>query len=244
MRSMNLALIAAVGAVGILHTMVPDHWAPIALLARKSGWSRAFAMRTAVRAGAGHVLSTLAIAVVVWLLGVVVAKTIGHALVLISSAALVLFGGYVAFGALRELRDGHDHHHHGHAHEHRHADGTIHAHWHEHHDNDWHGADGTLVLHEHTHAAAGAASLALILGSSPMVEGIPAFFAAGKYGLAQLSAMAAVFAASTILTYALLVRASLAGLERLNLGKVERYGELLSGLLVAALGAIFVFLPF
>ncbi|MDE2482562.1 MAG: hypothetical protein KGN02_10270 [bacterium] len=240
---MNLTLIAAVAAVGVLHTIVPDHWAPIALLARRSGWSRAFAVRTAVQAGAGHVLSTLAIAVVVWGLGVVAARTIGHALALVSSAALVLFGGYVAYQALRELRDGHDHEHHGHAHEHRHADGTVHIHWHEHHDEDLHALDGTVALHEHAHAAAGAASLAFILGSSPMIEGIPAFFAAGRYGVVQLGTMAAVFAAATIATYAALVWASLAGLERLALGRVERYGELLSGIFIAALGLAFAFLP-
>ncbi len=30
--------IGAVGAVGFLHTLVPDHWAPIAVMARRQGW--------------------------------------------------------------------------------------------------------------------------------------------------------------------------------------------------------------
>jgi hypothetical protein len=30
-----LLLIIAVAVVGVLHTMVPDHWAPITLLARQ-----------------------------------------------------------------------------------------------------------------------------------------------------------------------------------------------------------------
>ena len=241
---MNLALIAAVAAVGVLHTIVPDHWAPIALLARRSGWTRAQAVRTAVRAGVGHVASTLAIAIVVWILGVVAAKTIGHALALLSSVALVAFGGYVAFGAMRELREGHGHEHFGHAHEHRHADGTVHVHWHEHHDEDWHAFDGVAVMHDHSHQAGGALTLALVLGSSPMIEGIPAFFAAGRYGVAQLSVMAVVFAAATIVTYAALVYGSVAGLERVAFGRLERYGELLSGLVIAALGVAFAFLPF
>ena len=42
-------------------------------------------------------------------------------------------------------------------------------------------------------------ALLLILGSSPMVEGIPAFFAASRYGVALLVLMAVVFAASTII---------------------------------------------
>jgi hypothetical protein len=43
----------------------------------------------------------------------------------------------------------------------------------------------------------------VILGSSPMVEGIPAFFAAGKYGVGLIAAMAVVFAISMIAVYVL-----------------------------------------
>ena len=36
----QLLLVGAVAAVGILHTIVPDHWVPIALIARQRGWSQ------------------------------------------------------------------------------------------------------------------------------------------------------------------------------------------------------------
>jgi hypothetical protein len=62
---------------------------------------------------------------------------------------------------------------------------------------DWHvGEDGAASLHVHEHAVAGRTALLLILGSSPMVEGIPAFFAASTYGVPLLATMAAVFAAA------------------------------------------------
>ena len=51
----------------------------------------------------------------------------------------------------------------------------------------------------HKHRASARTALLLILGSSPMVEGIPAFFAASRYGVALLVLMAVVFAASTII---------------------------------------------
>lgn len=55
-----------------------------------------------------------------------------------------------------------------------------------------------------------------------MVEGIPEFFAAGKYGLSLIVIMAIVFAASTILTYVLLCVYSTASLQRVKFGKLER----------------------
>jgi len=49
----QLLLIGAVAGVGILHTMVPDHWAPIALIARQQGWTRQKTAGTALKAGTG-----------------------------------------------------------------------------------------------------------------------------------------------------------------------------------------------
>jgi len=94
-------------------------------------------------------------------------------------------------------------------------------------------------LHQHRHKISARAALVLILGSSPMVEGIPAFFAAGKYGAALIGVMAAAFAASTIATYVALCVTSAAGLQLLRFGKLERYGEVLSGALIASVGLVF-----
>ena len=74
-----------------------------------------------------------------------------------------------------------------------------------------------------------------------MVEGIPAFFAASKYGVGQLAIMAAVFAASTIGTYIATCLLGASGLERMRLGQFERYGEVLSGAFIALTGVVFLF---
>jgi hypothetical protein len=85
--------------------------------------------------------------------------------------------------------------------------------------------------------------LLLILGSSPMVEGIPAFFAAQRFGVLLITAMAIVFAVSTIATYVLLCVYSTAGLRRVRLGPLERYGEVMSGAVIAGVGLVFWIWP-
>jgi ABC-type nickel/cobalt efflux system permease component RcnA len=222
---MNLApqllLIGAVAAVGVLHTMVPDHWVPITLIARQRGWSLVQTARAALVAGTGHVLSTLAIAVVVWMAGVAAAQRFGHVAETLASLALVLFGGWIAVSALLEMHNGHDH---GHDHHpgHNHADGHSHA----------------------AEAKTGSrTALLLILGSSPMVEGIPAFFAAGRYGVGLIVVMSLVFAAATTATYLALCVGSVAGLARISLGPLEHYGEVLSGAFIALIGAVFWLWP-
>ena len=98
-------------------------------------------------------------------------------------------------------------------------------------------------IHQHRHRTSARIALLLILGSSPMVEGIPAFFAAGKYGVGLIAVMAVVFAISTIATYVLLCVYSAAGLQRVRLGAFERYGEVLSGAFIALVGLVFWIWP-
>jgi hypothetical protein len=325
-----LLLIATVATIGVLHTVVPDHWVPITLMARQRGWDRAETARVALRAGAGHVLSTLAIALVVWFAGVAAAERFGRVVDLAASVALLAFGGWVAVSASRELRRtryrhshprGHlhrtlnatphrhrhrhaprramlnedlhspeileidDHEHdsladsvgnerYGHAHDHDKADfgsdqrapnedrlyaplavdiavrhrhvhrhsrhASPHSHWHDHIAEDAHQIDRVRLadapLHQHLHKVTGRTALLLILGSSPMVEGIPAFFAAVRFGFWLVIAMSIVFAVTTIATYVLLCVCSMAGLQRVRLGWLERYGEVLSGAFIAGLG--------
>jgi len=395
----ELLLIGAVAGVGVLHTIVPDHWVPITLIARQRGWSKPETARAAFQAGTGHVLSTLLIGLVVWFAGVAVAARFGHFVAAASSMALIAFGGGIAISAWRELRTGgghrhthshdfghadehghpdhHDHVHgpelrrlatsdgvfelsifaagarprfrlsgakadavtvetlratgarqrfsfarrgshwesaeeipephefavtirveqrghahtceteftedgHGHRHAyggadtdepelafaadplyaplrgetallvrhihvHRHGRGAPHGHWHDHTPATAHPimAEFTFEppMHEHRHKTSARTALLLILGSSPMVEGIPAFFAAGKYGVGLIAIMAVVFAISTIATYMLLCVCSTAGLQRVRLGSFERYGEVLSGTFIALVGLAFWIWP-
>ena len=106
-------LVGAVATVGVLHTMVPDHWVPITLIARQRGWSKSETARAALQAGIGHVLSTLFIALVVWLAGAAFAQRFGHIVDTVSSLALIAFGSWFAISAWCDLRK---HGGHGHSH--------------------------------------------------------------------------------------------------------------------------------
>lgn len=75
-----------------------------------------------------------------------------------------------------------------------------------------------------------------------MVEGIPAFFAASRFGLGLILIMSVVFALATIGTYVALCLASTASLQRMHLGPLERYGEVISGSFIAILGVLFLFI--
>jgi hypothetical protein len=194
-------LIAAVIAVGVLHTLVPDHWVPITLIARQRHWTCMQTARAAFGAGLGHTLSTLAIGIAVWIAGAVAARHFGTIVSILSSLALIGFGAWIAIAAWRERR--------------------------------------TRAHTDDYHHGQGATALTLILGSSPMVEGIPAFFAASKFGWELIAIMSVCFAVSTIATYVALCTLSSAALEGLRLGPLEPYGEVLSGVFIMLVGIVF-----
>lgn len=192
-------LIGAVAAVGILHTLVPDHWAPIVLIARQRHWSLAQTAKAAATAGLGHVGSTLVLGVIFWIAGRVAAAHYGRIVNAVSAATLIALGLWTCYGWLRERNKPEEA-----------------------------GAASTLPAQT---------ALLLVIGSSPMVEGIPLFLAAFRYGSAVLGTMAIVFAAATIGTYVATCVAGVASFRRgAFLGKLEPYGELVSGVLVALVG--------
>ena len=279
-------LIGAVAAVGVLHTIVPDHWVPITLIARQQGWSKGEVARAALVAGTGHTVSTLLIGLVVWFAGVAFATKFGNLVSVVSSVALIAFGAWITSSSLRELRAAQGHgHSHGHAHEathggddnpaaahphrhdagdghvpsragtavltrhshaHRHAGSDVHVHLHDHAPDTSHPDlldPSDAPGHEHPHKRPLRTTLLLVLGSSPMVEGIPAFFAAGRYGPELIAIMAAVFALATIGTYVALCVSSVTGLQHVRFGSLERYGEVLSGAFIAVIGFVFLLFP-
>jgi len=214
-------LVLAVLAVGVFHTLAPDHWVPIALIARHAGWSRPETARVAAIAGTGHTLSTLAIGVLVWVAGAALAVRFGHLVAEAASIALVVFGAWIALASLRDRTRNAP------ASSETRGEPTAAATELAH--RDWRGRRGARL------------SLLLILGSSPMVEGLPAFFAASRYGFALLATMSLVFAAATIATYLVVCDQSAQMFQRYSFGPLERYGEVISGAIIVAVGVVSFF---
>jgi ABC-type nickel/cobalt efflux system permease component RcnA len=284
MDAQGWLLTLGVAVAGVLHTLAPDHWVPITLIARQRGWSRSETALAAVQAGAGHVVTTLILGLLIWTAGASAATQMGHAIDTLASVALIAFGGWIAWSSWRDMRrgghghghgpGGHHHHHHGqehshdhaddpksdrlyarspggafatHIHIHRHGGGLPHIHWHDHDQTTAHalaaGLAGNPPLHVHAHRMSGRTALLVILGSSPMIEGLPAFLAAARLGATTIVVMSVVFALSTIATYVALCVLSAEGMQRIGLGPLERYGEMISGIVIAGIGAAFWLWP-
>lgn len=54
-----LILLVAAFSVAALHAILPDHWMPIAVLARAERWSPERTFKVALLTGVGHIAGTL-----------------------------------------------------------------------------------------------------------------------------------------------------------------------------------------
>lgn len=135
-----ILLVAGAASVGLVHSILPDHWVPLAVVARTHRWSTARLARTTFLAAGGHVLTSIALGSVIALIGLQFRRQIeaeqGH----IVGGVLVITGlGFLVWGLTG----------HGHAHEHGSQSGASerdaqHAHEGKHDDR----------AHEHAHQPA------------------------------------------------------------------------------------------
>src|SRR5207245_10241574 len=71
-----LLLMAGAAAVGVVHSVLPDHWVPLAVVARTERWSLRRVGRGSPLAAGGHVLTSIGLGGVIALLVVQYQKQI------------------------------------------------------------------------------------------------------------------------------------------------------------------------
>jgi nickel/cobalt transporter (NicO) family protein len=235
------SLILATAGVAITHTLFgPDHYLPFIMLARARHWSRSRTVLVTALCGLGHILSSLLLGVI----GLAAGSALAHIEKLEGMrgdwAAWGLFGfgiAYLVWGVRRAIRtrSGIAAHAHG-----------IGIHIHAHGDH----------VHAHpasTEAGAGADpsgrsiltfwSLFIIFVLGPCEPLIPLFVLPASRGRWDLAIWTGVVFG--LLTIALMVAVTifaLAGLTRLNFGRLERWSHAMAGAVIALSGAAVIFL--
>lgn len=80
--------------ISLLHALIPNHWLPVLAIGRKEGWSLAETSRITLIAGAAHVVSTVLIGVLLFLIGTELTDHFDHFTRIIAPSILILIGLY------------------------------------------------------------------------------------------------------------------------------------------------------
>lgn len=102
-----------------MHTIAPDHWMPIAALARTNGWGKARTVRVTVACGLGHVTSSVTLGLLGVAFGIEAFAHFGERLESFAALLLIAFGVLYGLWGLRRAAahlHGHHHHHYDHVH--------------------------------------------------------------------------------------------------------------------------------
>jgi nickel/cobalt exporter len=210
-----MVLLALAFSNALLHALIPSHWLSFAVVGRANRWPVRTTLTVTALAGAGHVLLTIGLGLIVARVGKEAAHFIPpvaeHAA---ASAALIVLGITFLIRGLRRSGCQHPGHHH-----------------HE------HGVDRSST------AAPGVVS-ALVLGItlSPCLDLLSIYLAAASFPWPVIAAVSVVMAVTTLSFMVGLVWLTLLGLQRLKLDWLERNeGFVVAGILIA-LGVYILFL--
>jgi len=130
--------------------------------------------------------------------------------------------------------DDHDHDHEGHHHDHDDDD-----HDHGHHDHDDHGHDHGKPGKKAKKLEAGY-GLVAIIGLTPCILLIPLALRAGEISTSAVIWTMIVFFLSTMAAILILVAACLKGLQLIKFEFFEKYGEVITGIVIGIMGVLVV----
>jgi hypothetical protein len=201
-----LALLGTTVATAAVHSLIPDHWLPLVLLARSQRWSLRNALAVAVFSGGLHSVVSVSLGALALWIGRETAHDLGEMLQKISSALLVLFGLVYAGWALH--RGGHSLH--------------MHPRLEDPHAEPDPGLSGM--------------GLGFVVGFNPCVLIIPILFATSSWRAAWQLAVAGAFTVTTVLTTAAMAWIGVRSAGRLEFAFLDRFGEVLSGALITLTG--------
>jgi len=228
-------LLVTAAATAAFHTLIPDHWLPFVLVGRARGWSGRTTAAVSGLSALVHTVLSLALGLAALTLEQSVARVVGERLERGSGILLVVFGTAYALwawrkgghfhpgGALFHARDEGDH-----------CDGhegpvsVDHLHYHA--DDAWIGKE----------AGKGAVPLALIVGLNPCVLVLPILVATADQGAGALALVTMAYSITTIVLMVGLSVAGVVGARRIPVPAAARHMETASGLLIAAVGLVFL----
>jgi len=236
----STALVVTAATIGTIHTLLgPDHYVPFVALARSRSWSLRRTWAVTAICGVGHVLGSIVLGFLGIGLGWAVGSLVHVESIRGSVAGWLLLGfglAYTAWGVRQGIRNR------PHSHVHAHADGTLHQHPHGHagehaHPHDQRALESRQIRQAFLRRWLGPWTLFVVFVLGPCEPLIPILmYPAAAHDWWGVTAVAGVFALTTITTMLLVVTTGAIGLARLPGRSFERWSHALAGAALAGCG--------
>jgi nickel/cobalt exporter len=251
-------LLLGSATVGVVHSILPDHWVPLAVVARTHGWSILRLARVSFLAACGHVLTSIVLGGIVALVGLQFQRQVetqqGHIVgaVLIATGAGFLVWGLTGHGHVHDhgtethREEAHDHAHESgvalaaeHVHEHAHH-GVRHSHRHSH--EAFIQARASLIVDRSNRGTLlghlGAIAVPFGVAASPDLTFLPFAFAASAYGKGAVAAVLGSFSIVTLGAFVGLTVAATAVGYQMRGEWLEKNANTITSLVLMVVGVV------
>jgi putative Mn2+ efflux pump MntP len=204
--------------LSITHSLIPNHWFPIATVSISEKWTRADSLRITALIGFLHTISTIAIGIVIGFIGI----KLGNAIEVVESiyAPTILIG----LGLIFIITNFRKNYHHSHCH-----------------------IDSEEIKEASKKSKrAIIAALGTMMFFSPCVEIEAYYFSIAYTGWFGILTLSTIYLLITVLGMTIMVDISRKSLEFLNkkLHFLEHYEKAISGTILVLLGIISLFIKF
>lgn len=95
--------------LSIIHALIPNHWLPLIAIAKAEKWSKPVAMTATAITGLSHVLSSLAIGLILGIIGYKLSKSYTDSTEIIAATILVLMGLVYLILDFKKNKHSHEH---------------------------------------------------------------------------------------------------------------------------------------
>lgn len=218
----TLVLMISAAVSAILHTLVPDHEIPLAMIGRTQNWSMKRMAGVTLVAGLIHISVSMSVGAIALIASTALSQVIANSAQQISGVLLIGFGLVYAVVSWKRKQGGH-YHSHGHSHQ-------LHSHDH--------------MAPEHQHELSDGGSrigwgnwIVAIVGIAPCFTLIPVLIAAVPYGATTTLLVMLSYAVATIgmmITLTLIALKTIQYISKLH--RIEKHMEILTGLVIFVVG--------
>ena len=217
----TVVLMASAAVAAILHTLVPDHEIPLAMIGRTQNWTYKKMAGVTLVAGLIHISVSMGIGVIALVASAALSQFIAKSAQQISGILLVAFGSVYAVVSWRRKIGGHLHSH-G-------PNQRVHSH-------DAVDSESAVTL-ENNFKMNWSACIAAIVGVAPCFTLIPVLIAAFPYGATTTLLVMLAYAIATIGMMVFLTAIALKTIQYITkLQKIEKHMEILAGIVILLVG--------
>lgn len=208
----TVVLIASAAASAILHTLVPDHEIPLAMIGRTQNWTHKKMAGITFIAGLIHISVSMGIGAIALIASATLSQFIANSAQQISGILLIGFGSVYAIVSWKRKQGGHKH-----SHNHVHPE--------------------QVGVFGKNSEAGWAGLIAAIVGISPCFTLIPVLIAAVPYGATVTLLVMLAYALSTIGMMLILTTIALKTIQYVTkFHRIEKHIEIMAGIVILIVG--------